>query len=162
MPASASAPSATGKAYARRRMTVRMAWRRPSEYSPAATRSQMMLISAMRSIDPRVAVRSVFAHINLKLLFRPLYLPGLVAAPEIAYVSMHKAHAKVCIAEQHPAQVSDVADAAAGAAERAHECDRADDHHEVLGLDGEQETHQNDAVRIEHAESQEQTVDGAR
>src|ERR1035441_4725471 len=47
----AKAPSATRNRCSRRRTNVRMACRRPSEYSPAATRSQMTLISAMGRCD---------------------------------------------------------------------------------------------------------------
>src|ERR1017187_1369029 len=42
-----NAASATRNRFSRRRTRVRMACRRPSEYSAAATRSQMTLISAI-------------------------------------------------------------------------------------------------------------------
>src|SRR5882762_587272 len=78
---------------------------------------------------------AVFTHVNLKLLFRPLQFPLLVAPYEIAGIKLWKPQAQVEVAEEHAAQMRYIADAAGRTAERAHECDRANDHHEVFGFD---------------------------
>src|SRR5579863_3395312 len=121
----------------------------------------MMLISAMRSVDPRVPVRPALAHVYLKFSLGPLQLPSLIAPQEFAWIDALESQPQVRVAEQHSAQMRHIAHAAAGA-EGIQERDGADNHHEVLGLYGKQKAHQNDAVRIEHSKSQQKSVDRAR
>ena len=116
-------------------------------------------------MNPTVAVvvlRIVVPPVDLELALHAAHPPGIVLPGNGPHgAGSNPALLQVDVAQDHPAHVRDVADAAAARDERAPELDGAQEHDHVLGLHGEHEEEQHDAIRIEHAEGQQQPVDRA-
>src|SRR5579859_1718259 len=91
------------------------------------------------SVDPRAA--AMLAHVNLKFSLGALQFPFLVPLEQLAHIQARETHAEVKVTEEHAAQVRHIAYAAPCAPHRVQKRDRANDHHEVLGLDGKQKAH---------------------
>src|SRR6266545_8223520 len=63
-------------------------------------------------IHPAVAIAGVFFHVNLEFSARTLELPLLIAVQQISPGRERKTHLQVSVAEQHTAQVGNVAGSA--------------------------------------------------
>src|ERR1700676_4781177 len=86
-----------------------------------------------------VAVRTLLAHIHLKLFLRPRQLPGLVGIAERSHrvEAPHTRNLEEDVTEQHASQVRDIAYRTRGV-KRIQESNRTDDHDEISHLDGNQ------------------------
>src|ERR1019366_2407922 len=101
-------------------------------------------------IHPGAAIRFLLAHVHFELLLGAIQLPRFVGiAQRSRHVDVHCRaspvlglqrvwHLQENIAEEHAAQMRDVAYRAAGI-ERIQERDGPDDHHEIFHFDGNQE-----------------------
>src|SRR5437016_6281141 len=90
----------------------------------------------VRSIHPGSGAGAAFPHVNLELLLGALQLPVAVPAAHVFHFPGWKTHLEIHEAEDHSAEVSDVADTAVTRAERCQQLDTAVNHHEILRFDG--------------------------
>ena len=82
----------------------------------------------------------MLAHVDLEPLLGAAQLPRLELALKIAEIdASQKTRSQIDVPDQHATQMGDMADPPAARAEHTDQRDRAENHHQVLGLNRENE-----------------------